>query len=76
MILCNTLQYKAKAKANATNPGLGIWDLAWNLAIRVKFGTISGPKFVTFIANMLCFREGTTRLVDWTWQHLEIYHKV
>ena len=51
-------------------PGFGIWDLAWNLAIRVKFGTCEqnsdflGPKFGTLIANVLCIQETSAALLN------------
>ena len=43
--------------SSATNPGFGIWDEAWHLAIRVKYMTCEqnwdfpGPKFGTLIVR-------------------------
>ena len=60
-------------KCSATNPGFGIWDFAWNFAIRVKFGTCE-QKLGFFwdqdsgLSLLTCYV-----LVK---AQLEIYHKV
>ena len=47
--------------SSATNPGFGIWDLAWNLAIRVKLRTYEqnwdfyGTKIWDFHSLRVCF---------------------
>ena len=63
-------------KCSATNPGFGVWDLAWNFIIRVKFGTCeqSWDFFWTKIWEVLYWRvvfsEGTTSsLVASSWSY-------